>query len=56
MRRRSKFPSAHHLLTLILNANPMTTMFKPIIDGIVAVNSGFIAFTFPGRVTNERII
>ena len=55
-RIRSKLPLAHHLFTLILNANPITTMFIPIIDGIVAVKSGFKAFTLPGSVTNDRII
>ena len=55
-RSRRRFPFAHHLLTLILNAIEITTMFSPMIEGIVAVNKGFIAFTFPGRVANERII
>lgn len=56
IRSKSRFPFAHHLFTLILNANWITTRFIPIIDGIVAVNRGFIALTFPGRVTIERII
>lgn len=31
-------------------------IFKATIEGIVAVKSGFIAFTYPGRVTNDSII
>ena len=53
-RRSRRFPLAHHLLTLILNAIEITIIFIPTIEGIVAVNKGFNAFTFPGKVTNER--
>jgi hypothetical protein len=53
-RSRRRFPLAHHLFTLILKAIEITIIFNPTIDGIVAVNKGFNAFTFPGRVTNER--
>jgi len=37
-----------------LNAIEITIIFIPTIEGIVAVNKGFNAFTFPGKVTNER--